>query len=183
MELVIEVDGDAIGDAQAQFAFVYLRLESSPAALCLEILKHANLTKEYDYRRILDQLDRHNRVENKVQKAKARLHKLEQTGSFHRFLLSFEVTLGEAGGWKPWNWDDERKIDALRPCLSDYLKRKLQEHDVAGTMPTSYWNLSLCVSVMLRPGLRKTLVSYSLYDPKAADKMDLSAVHIDSIRN
>ena len=99
MELLMEVDGDAIGNAQAQFAYVYLRLESSPAALCLELLKHANLTKEFDYRRILDQLDRHNRVENKVQRAKAKLHGLSQTGSFHKFLVSFEVTLGEAGGW------------------------------------------------------------------------------------
>ena len=76
MELLMEVDGDAIGNAQAQFAYVYLRLESSPAALCLELLKHANLTKEFDYRRILDQLDRHNGVENKVQRAKAKLHRL-----------------------------------------------------------------------------------------------------------
>ena len=122
LQLVLSVDGDAIGDAQAQFAFVYLRLESSPAALCLELLKHANLTKKFDYRQIIDQLDRHNGVENKVQRAKTKLHKLTQVGSFHGFLISFEVTLGEAGGW---NWDDERKIDTLRPCLSDYLKRKL----------------------------------------------------------
>ena len=100
MELLMEVDGDAIRNAQAQFAFVYLRLESSPAALCLELLKHANLTKEFDYRRILNQLDRHNGVENKVQRAKAKLHRLGQgTGSFHKFLVSFEVTLGEASGW------------------------------------------------------------------------------------
>ena len=106
----MEVDGDAIGNAQAQFAYVYLRLESSPAALCLELLKHANLTKVFDYQRILEQLDRHNGVENKVQRAKEKLRRLEQTGSFHKFLVSFEVTLGEAGGW---NWDDEYKIDAL----------------------------------------------------------------------
>ena len=98
MELVIRVDNDAIGNAEAQFAYVYLRLESSPAALCLEILKHANLTKVFDYQRILEQLDRHNRVENKVQRAKTKLHRLNQgTSLFHRFLVSFEVTLGEAG--------------------------------------------------------------------------------------
>ena len=139
---MLSVNGDVIGDSQAQFAFVYLRLDSGPAALCLELLKHANLTKTYDYQSILDQLDRHNGVENKVQRAKAKLHKLVQTGSFHGFLISFEVTLGEAGGW---NWDDERKIDTLRPCLSEYLKRKLQEHDVSGTTPSRYLEfVSLC---------------------------------------
>ena len=99
MELVMRVDGDAIRSAEAQFAYVYLRLESGPAALCLEVLKHANLTKEFDHQRIIDQLDRHNGVENKVQRAKEKLRRLEQTGSFHKFLVSFEVTLGEAGGW------------------------------------------------------------------------------------
>jgi hypothetical protein len=54
LQLVLSVDGDAIGDAQAQFAFVYLRLESSPAALCLELLKYANLTKKFDYKQIID---------------------------------------------------------------------------------------------------------------------------------
>ena len=76
LQLVLSVDGDAIGDAQAQFAFVYLRLESSPAALCLELLKHVNLTNTYDYRSIIDQLDRHNSIENKVQRAKTKLYKL-----------------------------------------------------------------------------------------------------------
>ena len=189
LQLVLSVDSDAIGDAQAQFAFVYLRLESSPAALCLELLKHANLTNKYDYRRIIDQLDRHNGVENKVQRAKTKLHRLTQSGSFHGFLISFEVTLGEAGGW---NWDDERKIDTLRPCLSDYLKRKLQEHDVAGTTPTEYLDfVSLCKryasqSPGTAPGLPSSLASgpapnRQLYDHKA-DKMDMSAMNaIESI--
>ena len=63
---MLSVDGEAIRDAQAQFAYVYLRLDLGPAALCLELLKHATLTNTYDYYLILDQLDRHNRVENKV---------------------------------------------------------------------------------------------------------------------
>lgn len=185
LQLVLSVDGDAIGDTQAQFAFVYLRLESSPAALCLELLKHANLTKKFDYRQIIDQLDRHNGVENKVQRAKTKLHKLAQIGSFHGFLISFEVTLGEAGGW---NWDDERKIDTLRPCLSDYLKRKLQEHDVSGTTPATYLDfVSLCKryasqSSGLAPGPSASSGTAQnpprqLYDHKA-DKMDLSAINV-----
>ena len=182
LQLVLSVDGDAIGDTQAQFAFVYLRLESSPAALCLELLKHANLTKKFDYREIIDQLDRHNGVENKVQRAKAKLHKLVQSGSFHGFLVSYEVTLGEAGGW---NWDDERKIDTLRPCLLDYLKRKLQEHDVAGTTPTKYLDfVSLCKRYASQSsGAAPSLLSGNapnqprqLYDHKA-DKMDLSNIN------
>jgi hypothetical protein len=183
--LVLSVDGKAIGDAQAQFAYVYLRLESSPAALCLELLKHANFTQTYDHQLILDQLDRHNSVENKVPRAKNKLHKLIQTGSFHGFLISFEVTLGEAGGW---NWDDERKIDTLRPCLSDCLKRKLQEHDVAGTTPAKYLDfVSLCKryasqSMGSQPGFVPGLVLNQprLYDPKA-DKMDITAINTMSI--
>ena len=185
LQLVLGVDGEAIGDAQAQFAYVYLRLDSGPAALCLELLKHATLTNTYDYHLILDQLDRHNGVENKVQRAKAKLHKLSQTGSFHGFLVSFEVTLGEAGGW---NWDDERKIDTLRPCLSDYLKRKLQEHDVSGTTPSKYLELvSLCKRYTLQSTFSATPTTgnpsgilppqhRSLYDPKA-DKMDISTIN------
>jgi hypothetical protein len=184
LQLVLSVDGNAIGDAQAQFAFVYLRLESSPAALCLELLKHANLTKKFDYHLILDQLDRHNGVENKVQRAKNKLHKLVQSGSFHGFLISFEVTLGEASGW---NWDDERKIDTLRPCLSDYLKRKLQEHDVAGTTPSKYLDfVSLCKRYASQPSGSANTPGFTsgtapnptrqLYDYKA-DKMDLSTIN------
>jgi hypothetical protein len=177
LQLVLSVDSDAIGDTQAQFAYVYLRLESSPAALCLELLKHATLTNTYDYQLILDQLDRHNGIENKVQRAKNKLHKLVQTGSFHGFLISFEVTLGEAGGW---NWDDERKIDTLQPCLSDYLKRKLQEHDVSGTTPVKYLDfVSLCKryasqSGSFIPGTASN--QHRLYDPKA-DKMDITAIN------
>ena len=91
-----------------------------------------------------------------MQRAKTKLHKLVQSGSFHGFLVSFEVTLGEAGGW---TWDDERKIDTLRPCLSDYLKRKLQEYDIAGTTPIKYLDfVSLCKryasqSTRVAPGL------------------------------
>ena len=62
----MRVDSDAIRNAEAQFVYVYLRLKSSPAALCLKMLKHANLTKEFDYQRLFDQLNRHNKVENKV---------------------------------------------------------------------------------------------------------------------
>ncbi|KAH9205301.1 hypothetical protein DL95DRAFT_317852, partial [Leptodontidium sp. 2 PMI_412] len=70
------VDGEVISDSQAQFAFMYLRLDSGLAALYLELLKHANLTNIYNYYMILDQLNRHNRVKNKVQRAKAKLYKL-----------------------------------------------------------------------------------------------------------
>lgn len=182
LQLVLSVDGDAIGNAQAQFAFVYLRLESSPAALCLELLKHANLTGKFDYQLIIDQLDRHNGVENKVQRAKAKLHKLVQSGSFHGFLISFEVTLGEAGGW---SWDDDRKIDTLRPCLSDYLKRKLQEHDVSGTTPDKYLEfVSLCKCYASQPtstaivqgNTSGSAPNRQLYDHKA-DHMDLTVIN------
>ena len=99
MELVMRVDGEAIGNAEAQFAYVYLRLDSSPAALCLEMLKHANLTQDYDYRLLLDQLNRHNGVENKVQRARTKLYGLSQgSTSFHKYLVTFEVTLGKASG-------------------------------------------------------------------------------------
>ena len=55
--------------------------------------------------------------------------------SFHKYLVTFEVTLGEAGGW---HWEDDQKIDALRAGLSDYLVRKLQERDANSTTPAEY---------------------------------------------
>jgi len=101
-------------------------------------------------------------------------------------LVSFEVTLSEAGGW---DWTDDRKIDALRPCLSDYLKRKLQEHNVSGNTPTKYLDfVSLCKRYASSgsqpqsssaPGPSSS--SRQLYDPKTADKMDLSAIQLSTI--
>ncbi|KAH6711708.1 hypothetical protein BKA61DRAFT_487204, partial [Leptodontidium sp. MPI-SDFR-AT-0119] len=54
LQLVLGVNSEAISDSQAQFAFVYLRLDSGLAALCLELLKHANFTNTYNYYLILD---------------------------------------------------------------------------------------------------------------------------------
>ena len=180
----MRVDGEAIGNVEAQFAYVYLRLDSSPAALCLEMLKHANLTQDYDYRLLLDQLNRHNGVENKVQRARTKLYGLSQgSTSFHKYLVTFEVTLGEASGW---NWEDDRKIDALRAGLSDYLVRKLQERDANGTTPTEYLEfVALCKRYSssgshTQPPASASSSSRQLYDPKA-DKMDLSAIQLSSI--
>ena len=91
------------------------------------------------------------------------------------------MTLGEAGGW---NWDDKRKIDTLRPCLLDYLKRKLQEHDVSGITPTKYLDfVSLCKryasqsSVSFSAPVSAPNQPRQLYDHKA-DKMDLSTINV-----
>lgn len=110
---------------------------------------------------------------------------MAQTGSFNSFLKSFEITLGEAGGT---GWDSDRKIDALRPCLNDYLKRKLDQHDVLGTTPRLYSEFVALCKRYTEAGTTFTPTSGNapnqnhirLYDLKQ-DKMDVTVSTMHAI--
>ncbi len=65
----LRVDGDAIGDATAQFYYVYLNLESHVQAMVLPQLSTAEDNSAYDYTMILDQLVRVYDNPNKVLEA------------------------------------------------------------------------------------------------------------------
>ena len=54
----LRLDGTAIGDATAQFYYVYLNLDSSVQAMVLPQLSHVESAQQWDYNSILDQLAR-----------------------------------------------------------------------------------------------------------------------------
>jgi hypothetical protein len=81
----LQVEGTAIGDAIAQFYYVYLNLESHVQAMILPQLSQADETS-YNYNTILDQLTRVYDNPNKVQEAEDKLYALKQgTDSLHAY--------------------------------------------------------------------------------------------------
>ncbi len=94
----LRVDGTAIGDATAQFYYVYLNLDSHVQAMVLPQLSQAN-ESSYDYNTILNQLVRVYDNPNKVQEAEDKLYALKQgTDSLHVYTAKFERVLYEACG-------------------------------------------------------------------------------------
>lgn len=74
----LRIDGAAIGDASAQFYYVYLNLDSSVQAMVLPQLNYAEDNADWDYQVILDQLTRVYDNPNKIQEAEDRLLSLKQ---------------------------------------------------------------------------------------------------------
>jgi hypothetical protein len=72
----LRIDGPAIGDAVAQFYYVYLNLESTVQAMVLPQLAHAEDEQQWSFQAILDQLARVYDNPNKVQEAEDRLFDL-----------------------------------------------------------------------------------------------------------
>ena len=94
----LQVDGEVIGDATAQFYYVYLNLNSHVQAIVLPQLSQADETS-YDYNMILDQLIRVYDNLNKVQEAEDKLYALKQgTNSLYAYIAKFERILYEARG-------------------------------------------------------------------------------------
>ena len=94
----LQVDGKAIGDATAQFYYVYLNLDSHVQAMVLPQLSQANETS-HDYNTILDQLIRVYDNPNKVQEAEDKLYALKQgTNSLHTYIAKFKRILYKARG-------------------------------------------------------------------------------------
>jgi hypothetical protein len=118
----LQVDGEAIGDAIAQFYYVYLNLESHVQAIVLPQLSQVNKTS-HNYTTILDQLTRVYDNPNKVQEAEDKLYALKQgTDSLHAYMAKFERVLYEACGQ---DWPDVNKISAFRNGLNSTLRNRL----------------------------------------------------------
>jgi hypothetical protein len=93
----LQVDGDAIGDATAQFYYVYLNLDSYVQAMVLPQLSLDSSTP--DFNTILAQLARVYDNPNKVQDAEDKLYALKQgTDTLHAYVAKFERILYEARG-------------------------------------------------------------------------------------
>jgi len=120
----LRVDGDAIGDATAQFYYVYLNLDSHVQAMVLPQLSQVD-ESSYDYNTILDQLQRVYDNPNKVQEAEDKLYALKQgTDSLHAYMAKFERTLYEAHGQ---DWPDVNKISTFRNGLNSTLRNRLAQ--------------------------------------------------------
>jgi len=95
----LRVDGTAIGDAVAQFYYVYLNLDSHVQAMVLPQLGQAEEDKDWNYKAILSQLSRVYDNPNKVQEAEDRLYALKQgSDSALVYIAKFERVLYEARG-------------------------------------------------------------------------------------
>lgn len=120
----LRVDGTAIGDATAQFYYVYLNLDSHVQAMVLPQLSQADKTS-HDYNTILDQLTRVYDNPNKVQEAEDKLYALKQgTDSLHAYIAKFERVLYEARGQ---DWPDVNKISTFRNGLNSTLRNRLAQ--------------------------------------------------------
>jgi hypothetical protein len=121
----LRVDSEAIGDATAQFYYVYLNLESHVQAMVLPQLSQAEDDQIWSYLSILNQLSRVYSNPNKVQEAEDKLYSLKQgTDSLHAFIAKFERILYEARGQ---DWNDVNKIAAFRQGLNTTIKNRLAQ--------------------------------------------------------
>jgi Retrotransposon gag protein len=121
----LRIDSDAIGDATAQFYYVYLNLDSQTQAMVLPQLGQAEGTQRWDYNTILDQLTRIYDNPNKVQEAEDRLFFLKQgSDSIITYIAKFERTLFEAQGQ---DWPDINKISSFRNGLSPTIRSRLTQ--------------------------------------------------------
>ena len=131
----LRIDGEAIGDATAQFYYVYLNLDSKVQAMVLPQLAHAEESGSYDYNTILDQLSRVYDNPNKVQEAEDRLLALKQDSSepLVAYIAKFERILYEANGQ---DWPDVTKISTFRKGLNSTLRNRLtQQLNLPRTYP------------------------------------------------
>lgn len=119
----LRIDGDAIGGLEAQFWYLYSRLEGKIQALVAPQLAHAEDNHAYDPQTILDQLVRLNDNPNKQQEAADKLQSLRQgDDSLGAFLVKFERLLYKAQANK---WSDDAKISLLRSALGSRVRGRL----------------------------------------------------------
>ena len=129
----LRIDGAAIGDASAQFYYVYLNLDSSVQAMVLPQLNYAEENADWNYQVILDQLTRVYDNPNKIQEAEDRLLSLKQgDDNLTTYVAKFERILYEA---RSQTWPDAVKISAFRRGLGTTIKNRLIQQL---NLPTDY---------------------------------------------
>lgn len=120
----LRVDGAALGGSEAQFFYVYSRLESKVQALIMPQLSQAEDSKIYNPQEIISQLARLYDDPHKVREAEDKLQVLKMGDSDHlsAFLAKFERLLYTA---KANKWGDNTKIAILRRALNRSVRNKL----------------------------------------------------------
>ncbi|SRR6266487_1860073 len=170
----LRVDGTAIGDATAQFYYVYLNLDSSVQAMVLPQLSHAESAQQWDYNSILDQLTRVYDNPNKQQEAEDRLYALKQgNDSLPAYIAKFERTLYEADGQ---SWPDVNKISSFRNGLNSAIRSRLAQQLV---LPRAYADFLRTVQQL---ATRAAAPPYQTAPKLASDPMDVSELTIGAIQ-
>ena len=119
----LRVDGELIGNTEAQFWYVYEALESHVQATILPLCQEAEDSDNWDYKQILGHLARIYDNLNKVQEAEDRLGNISQgSDSLSIYVSKFERLLWEA---KSNDISDKAKISYFRYRLSDSLRKAL----------------------------------------------------------
>ncbi|BCR83504.1 uncharacterized protein ACHE_80210S [Aspergillus chevalieri] len=183
MKAKLRIDAPAIGDAVAQFYYVYLNLESKVQALVLPQLSYAEDTNTWDYNTILDQLSLVYDNPNKVQEAEDYLLVLKQDSgeSVAAYIAKFERILYEAKGK---DWPDVTKISAFRKGLNPTLRGRLNQQL---NLPKSYTDFLRVVQQLGSHSFssNSTNVSHSQSHQSGShtksDPMDLSVININSL--
>jgi hypothetical protein len=178
----LAIDGPAIGDATAQFYYVYLNLDSKVQAMVLPQLAHAKQSGVHDYNTILDQLTRVYDNPNKIQEAEDRLLSLKQdTDPLAAYIAKFERNLYEANGQ---DWPDVNKISTFRKGLNNTLRNRLnQQLNLPRTYPEflrvvqQLASYSFSSSSGPLPSTRPATSNHHLNN----DRMDLSAITMNQL--
>lgn len=133
IEAKLLVDADSIGNATAQFYYVYLNLESQAQSLVLPQLAAAKASQSWNYQTILDQLARAYDSPTKVQEAEERLLKCSQgTDNLSTYIARFERLLYEA---RVQSWPDHSKIISFRQGLNSTIRGRLNSQL---SLPSTY---------------------------------------------
>ena len=172
----LRIDGAAIGDASAQFYYVYLNLDSSVQAMVLPQLNYAEDNADWDYQVILDQLIRVYDNPNKIQEAEDRLLSLKQgDDNLTTYVAKFERILYEA---RSQTWPDAVKISAFRRGLGPTIKNRLMQQL---NLPTDYPSFLRVVqqlagySNQFQPHSQSTA---SKPPVRFSDSMDVTAINL-----
>lgn len=182
MKAKLRIDAPAIGDAVAQFYYVYLNLESKVQALVLPQLSYAEDTNTWDYNTILNQLSLVYDNPNKVQEAEDHLLTLKQESgeSLAAYIAKFERILYEAKGK---DWPDVTKISAFRKGLNTTLRARLNQQL---NLPKSYVEFLRVVQQLGSHSFSSNSTNGSSHPhPHSShtkpDPMDIGAISINSL--
>ena len=133
MRAKLRIDGEAIGDNEAQFFYVYSSLNAKVQALVLAFVRATQESREWQPLALIDYLGRIYNNLNKAKKAGQRLIELRQgTTSVTAYIPQFEKVLFEAGAG---TWPDDAKITTLVGGLNKYTRQRI---DGQLSLPTEY---------------------------------------------
>lgn len=129
----LRIDGAAIGGPEAQFFYLYGRLEGKVQSLVTPQLTVAEATQEYDPAALLTQLARIYDDPNKTRDAEDKLQAIKQgEDPLPTYLAKFERLLYKA---QANTWPDNTKIALLRRGLNRTTRARL---DVQLNVPQQY---------------------------------------------